>query len=276
MGLPGPVDTTGHVGSTVILPGWAGLHAARELSDRIGLTVEVDNDANLGALGEVAFGAGRGAGDVIYVKASSGVGAGIVLGGRLHRGATGIAGEIGHIQVDRSERVCRCGNRGCLETVAAMPALLELLRPVHGDGLTPARLVEMARDGDLATVRQLTDAGRAVGQTLAGLCNALNPELIIVGGDLAATGDALLGGIRESVSRFALPGAADAVRVTAGVLGDRAEVLGSLALVIGNAEGVVPGSPKAPAPISTAGTAGPTTITIRNDPAIARGGGGFS
>ena len=275
LGLPGPVDVTGRVGSSVILPGWAGLHAADELGNRIGLPVQVDNDANLGALGEVAFGAGRGAEDVMYVKVSSGLGAGIVLGGRLHRGATGIAGEIGHIQADRSERVCRCGNRGCLETVAAAPALLELLRPIHGDGLTTARLVALAREGDLATCRLLKDAGRAVGQTLAGLCNALNPELIVVGGDLAATGDALLDGIRESVNRFALPGAADAVRVTAGVLGDRAEVLGSLALVIGNSDGLAAGSRTVPGVPDPAGISASTTIN-RTNPAFARGGGGFS
>jgi len=264
MGLPGPVDTAGLVGSSVILPGWSGLNAAEELSRRIGLPVEVDNDANLGALGEVAFGAGQGASDVVYLKLSSGLGAGIVLGGRLHRGASGIAGEIGHIQVDRSERVCRCGNRGCLETVAAAPALLELLRPIHGDGLTTTRMVALAQAGDLATTRLLMDAGRAVGQTLAGLCNALNPELIIVGGDLAATGDALLDGIRESISRFALPGAADAVRVTSGVLGDRAEVLGSLAMVIGQSAGTAPG------PAVALGT---TINHHRTNPAIVRGGG---
>jgi predicted NBD/HSP70 family sugar kinase/biotin operon repressor len=267
MGLPGPVDVTGQVGSSVILPGWAGLHAARELGRRIGLPVEVDNDANLGALGEIAFGAGRGVSDAIYVKASSGLGAGIVLGGRLHRGATGIAGEIGHIHADRSERVCRCGNRGCLETVAAVPALLELLRPIHGDGLTSSRLIALAQDGDLATSRLLADAGRAVGQTLAALCNALNPELIIVGGDLAATGDALLDGIRDSLSRFALPGAADAVRVTSGVLGDRAEVLGSLALVIGQAAHGSPGA------AGSAGTPNPTDHHHRTNPAVLRGGG---
>ena len=119
----------GTVGSTVILPGWAGLNAADELTERLGMPVAVDNDANLGALAEISFGAGRGLTDVIYVMVSSGIGAGIVLGGQLHRGGTGLAGELGHVLVRSDGAVCRCGNRGCLETVASTDAVLDLLRP---------------------------------------------------------------------------------------------------------------------------------------------------
>src|SRR5829696_3096429 len=125
MGLPGPIDRqTGTVGSSVILPGWAGRQGAAELSERIGLPVAVDNDANLGALAEMTYGAARGAEDLIYLKIASGVGAGLVLGGRLHHGARGLAGELGHVHVDPAGPVCRCGKRGCLETVAAGQALL--------------------------------------------------------------------------------------------------------------------------------------------------------
>src|SRR3954449_5020680 len=115
MGLPGPIDRrTGTVGSSVILPGWAGVRAGEAMSARLGLPVAVDNDANLGALAEIAVGAGRGLDDVVYVKIASGIGAGLVLGGRLHHGATGVAGELGHVQVRPDGAVCRCGNRGCL------------------------------------------------------------------------------------------------------------------------------------------------------------------
>lgn len=233
MGLPGPLDQrTGRVGSTVILPGWAGLAAGEELSARIDVSVVVDNDANLGALGEVAFGAGRGARDVVYVKVSSGLGAGSVLGGRLHRGTLGLAGEIGHVPVHPDGAVCRCGKRGCLETVAAAGPLLALLKPTHGADLTTADLVALVHAGDEAACRLVTDAGRAIGRALSDVCNWLNPELVIVGGDLGAAGEPLLGGMRESIGRYALPAAAQAVRVQQGVLGDRAEVLGALALVI--------------------------------------------
>jgi predicted NBD/HSP70 family sugar kinase len=237
MGLPGPIDRrTGTVGSSVILPGWAGLHAGDELARRIDFHVEVDNDANLGALAESSLGAGRGMQDIVYVKISSGIGSGLVLGGRLHHGATGIAGEIGHVQVRADGAVCRCGNRGCLETVASGPALLNLLRPAHDESLTLAGMLELAAAGDLGTQRVINDAGRAIGQALGDLCNSLNPAMIVVGGDVSAAGAPLLDGIRETVDRYAQPGAAQAVTVTRGVLGERAEVLGALTLVIADTE----------------------------------------
>lgn len=233
MGLPGPLDrATGTVGSSVILPGWSGLRPAEELGRRLGLPIRVDNDANLGALGELTYGAARGASDVVYLKVASGIGAGLVLDGQLRRGATGIAGELGHVIIDPDGHVCRCGNRGCLETVAAGPALLELLRRAHGGDLSMRDLLEGSAAGDLGCRRVLSDAGRAIGRALADLVNLVNPARVVVGGELSTAGEPLLSGVRESIERFALPAAADAVVVTAGVLGDRAELLGALALVI--------------------------------------------
>ncbi len=147
-----------------------------------------------------------------------------------------MAGELGHVHVEDDGRVCRCGNRGCLETVAAAPALLALLRESHGDDLALGGLLELAARGDLGTRRVLQDAGLAIGRALAVAVNLLNPELVVVGGDLALAGEPLLEGVRESLSRYALPAAAEAARVTGGVLGDRAEVLGALALVIADTE----------------------------------------
>jgi predicted NBD/HSP70 family sugar kinase len=233
MGLPGPIDArSGTVGSSVILPGWSGVDARNALAHRLGLPVEVDNDANLGARAEAAYGAGRGCTDLVYVKVASGIGAGLVLGGRLHAGAAGIAGELGHIQVTHDGAVCRCGNRGCLESVAAVPALLELLRPARGDDLGIRGLVRLLEGDDPAARRVVTDAGRVLGRVLADLCNALNPEAIIVGGDLSAAGAPLFDGINESLGRYALPAVAESLRIVAGELGERAEVLGALALVI--------------------------------------------
>jgi predicted NBD/HSP70 family sugar kinase len=227
MGLPGPLDQrTAVVSRSSILGGWGGRPAAHELAARLGVPVAVDNDANLGALAELSLGAGRGAADLIYLKVSSGIGAGLVLDGRLHHGASGIAGELGHVQLRRDGVVCRCGNRGCLETV----------RPVLGPDLTLPGALELARAGHVAVRRVLADAGRAVGRAVADLCNMLNPEAIVVGGDLSRAGDALLEGVREAVDRYALPAAARAVRVVAGRLGERAEVLGALTLVIGEGE----------------------------------------
>ena len=237
MCLPGPIHRpTGVVGSTAILPGWAGLAAAEEMRRRLDLPILVDNDANLAALAEAAFGAGRGAKDLIYLMISSGIGAGLVLNGRLYRGAEGLAGELGHVLVDADGPVCRCGNRGCLETVAGTDALADLLRRSHGDDLDGRTIVRLAREGDLGCRRVLTDAGRAIGRAAAMLVNVLNPELLIVGGDLSDAGELLLDGVRESLGRAALPTAAQAATVVAGSLGDRAEVLGAIALVLSEAE----------------------------------------
>ena len=189
--LPGPIDRrSGKIGSEVILPDWAGVQAQRELSRRLERHVEVDNDANLGALAEASFGAGRGLENIVYLMLGSGIGAGLVLDGRVHRGAAGLAGELGHVQVRTDGAVCRCGNRGCLETVAGERALAALLRPRLGRDVTVRDLIELIDTGDLGATRLVNDAGRAIGRVLADLCNALNPEAIIVGGELSRSGDA--------------------------------------------------------------------------------------
>ena len=232
MGLPGPIDAdTGTVGRSVVLPSWAGLEARRELTARIGIDVHLDNDANLGALAEVFFGAGRGLQNVIYVKVSSGIGAGLVLSGEIYRGENGSAGEIGHVHVKADGAVCRCGSRGCLETVASAEALVALLASTHGADLTLDDVLELVQNGDLGARRVLNDAGRAIGRVLAGLCNVLNPAAIIIGGDLSGAGEPLLSGVRESIERYGQAGAAETVKLLVGALGPRAEVLGALALV---------------------------------------------
>jgi len=232
MGLPGPINqTTGELGSSTILPGWVGVRAQAAMSERLDLEVQVDNDANLGALGEWTWGAGRGAANGAYLKVATGIGTGLIVDGRPFRGAGGTAGEIGHTMIDRDGPVCRCGNRGCLETRVGALALLELLRPAHGE-LTVRELLEQAQAGDQACRRVLADAGSAIGAAAANLCNLLNPERIVVGGELGAAGELLLEPLREALGRAAIPSAAADAEVVAGELGERAEVLGAVALVL--------------------------------------------
>ncbi|MFJ2739997.1 ROK family protein [Streptomyces sp. NPDC087440] len=233
LGVPGPIDVeSGRLGSTAILPGWQGINPSEELSARLGVPVYVDNDANLGALGELVWGAGRGVRDLAYIKVASGVGAGLVIDGRVYRGPGGTAGEIGHITLDESGPVCRCGNRGCLETFTAARYVLPLLMPSHGPDLTMERVVQLAREGDPGCRRVIADVGRHIGSGVANLCNLLNPSRVVLGGDLADSGELVLGPIRDSVSRYAIPSAARHVSVLPGALGGRAEVLGALALVL--------------------------------------------
>jgi predicted NBD/HSP70 family sugar kinase len=233
MGLPGPVHMpSGELGDSTILPGWVGVRAAEAMSEALGHPVEVANDANLGALSESMWGAGRGVAHLAYVKVATGVGAGLIIGGRPYVGAGGTAGELGHTIVDPAGPICRCGNRGCLETVAGSAAVESALREAYGDGFTLGDAIERALAGDAGCRGAIADAGTAVGFATSMLCNLFNPQRIVVGGDLAAAGELLLEPLRAALRQGAIRSAADDVDVVAGSLGERAEVLGAVGLVL--------------------------------------------
>ena len=241
VGLSGPIDrATGTVHAGKILPGWDGILPVAELEARLQLAIHVDNDANLGALAEVTLGAGVGARDAVYLMVSGGIGAGLNLNGEIYRGTGGTAGELGHVLVDESGPICRCGNRGCLETMAGAPAIIELLRHSHDGELTLERVIALSAEGDSGVRRAIGDAGRVLGRSVATMVNAFNPELVIVGGGMSAAGDVLLDPLREAVNRYAIPSAAQDVRITAGVLGERAEVLGALELAARQSDVALP------------------------------------
>ena len=232
MGLPGPVHRSGIVGSLAILPGWAGTHGAERMSERVGLEVWLGNDANLGALSEATWGAGRGAAALVYLKLSTGIGAGIVIDGKLFGGAGGTAGEIGHTTLNETGEICRCGSRGCLETFAAGAAIARMLSRSRREELDVDMVLSRAGAGDPACRRALSDAGRHIGVAVANLCNLINPERIVVGGSMGQAGDLLLDALRDSVGLRAIPSAAEDVEVVLGDLGERAELLGAVALVL--------------------------------------------
>lgn len=232
MGLPAPLRREGgEVGDSAILPGWIGQRPERLMRAELGLPVRVENDANLGALAEIVWGAGRDCSDLVYVKVASGIGAGLVLDGHLYHGFSGTAGELGHVTIDETGPVCRCGNRGCLEAFAGADAVLEPLRRRHGAQPTLRDVVDAAVEGDLGCRRVIADAGRSLGIAVAGVCNLLGPERVVIGGDLARAGELLLDPMRETVRRSAIAAVRD-VALVEGVLGDRAEVLGAVALVL--------------------------------------------
>jgi predicted NBD/HSP70 family sugar kinase len=232
MGLPGPVHSSGVVGSSAILPGWAGTHGAELMGERLAMEVWLGNDANLGALAESTWGAGRDACGLVYLKLATGIGAGIVIDGRLFEGAGGTAGEIGHTSLDETGDICRCGSRGCLETYASGMAIASLLSRSLGETLTPDDVLARAVAGDPGCRRALADAGRHIGAAVADLCNLINPERIVVGGSMAFAGDVLLDPLREAVGLRAIPSAAEDVKIVPGELGARAELLGAVALVL--------------------------------------------
>jgi predicted NBD/HSP70 family sugar kinase len=228
--LPAPlVERSGRVLSRGILPSWVDIEPRRELERRLGLPAHVDNDANLGALAEWELGQARGHEVVLYVRLSAGIGTGLLLGGRPYRGAHGMAGELGHIPVDRAGAICRCGNRGCLETLVAGPALTAPLRDTYGELDVPA-LIERAARGDSGCARVLSDAGTTIGQALAGVCTVLDPDLVLIGGELSGAGVLLIEPLRAAMVRDSLPGSESRIRVELGSFGDRAAVMGALSL----------------------------------------------
>jgi predicted NBD/HSP70 family sugar kinase len=229
IGLPCPIDSrSGRVLSNSILPGWIGVRPADELGARLGRSIQVENDANLAALGEHSYGAGQGHSSLIFVKVSTGIGAGLILDSRLFRGSRGASGEIGHTQVASDGAVCRCGNRGCLETVASAPSVLNALERERGREIGLAELTALLDDGDVGARRVISEAGHWIGGTVAALCDALDPELIIVGGALAETGSELADGIADFVNSH---GRVTVSRpaILSSRLGPRAEVLGAIA-----------------------------------------------
>ncbi len=235
--LAGPIDhERGALHKGAVLPGWVDVDAATELESRLGTPVYVDNDANLGALAEVTLGAGRKARFAVFVSIGSGIGAGMVVDGRPYRGAHGTAGEIGHVVVDPQGPLCRCGNRGCLETLASTQALLALVQASREGDWTVRDIIDAALGGDAGCRRAISDAGQLVGGVVAGLINLFGPEMVVIGGDLGEAGDLLLDPLREAVQRDALPEAANGLEIVAGELGERANMLGALALVLMQSE----------------------------------------
>jgi predicted NBD/HSP70 family sugar kinase len=235
-GIACPVDKDGRrLHAEAIMPGWVGIRPVDELAARTGLPVRIINDANAGVLAERRYGAARGCGNVIYLRLSSGIGAGAICDGRLLLGHGGIAGELGHMIVEPQGRLCRCGNRGCLETVASPPAIADLLTRSWGRPVGSADLADLLRAGDRGTARAIEDAGDAVGRALANAVMALNPELIVVGGELAAAHDTLFEPMRRTITRNTMVCHAESLRIVPSALGDNAGVRGAAALVLDGA-----------------------------------------
>lgn len=235
VGIASPVGVDGTLFAEGIMPGWTAVHPGRELERRTGLTTQVTNDANAGALAEHLYGAGRQIDDMIYARLSAGIGAGILASGRLMLGGGGLAGEIGHLLAVEGGMICRCGNRGCLETVASPVAIARLLQDSWGEPVEPAELPRLLKEGRVGVRRAVEDAGEALGRALAGIVTVFNPRLIVVGGDLASAGEPLLEALRRTVAHRALPVAGSLVRIIPGELGPSAEVRGATGLVLARA-----------------------------------------
>ncbi len=248
IGVPGPVEfRTGRPISPPIMPGWDGYPVRERFADRFDAPVWVDNDVNVLALGEWRSGVAAGHDNVVVVKVGTGIGAGISADGRLHRGAQGAAGDVGHIQVAAEREVrCRCGNTGCLEALAGGAALARdgdaaaregrserLAAVLEARGAVTAEDVARAASfGDPESLALLQAAGGRIGAMLAGVVNFFNPSLVVVGGGVAQSGDALLAAIRETVYGRSLPLATRELLIRRSSLGGLAGVVGASAMVV--------------------------------------------
>ena len=219
VGIPGPVDfDSGRPVAPPIMPGWNGFDVRRRFEEHYDAPVWVDNDVNLLALGERAKRRDEQP-DLIYCKVGSGIGAGLLSHGRLHRGANGAAGDIGHVRVRDSEAQCRCGKVGCLEAVAGGWALVrdatqavaegatgKLAQAIErGEELTPEAISIAAETGDALAISLVQRSARVVGESIATLVNMFNPGVIVIGGAVTAAGEVFLAEVRQRVYELSLP-----------------------------------------------------------------------
>ncbi|MFE7231492.1 ROK family protein [Streptomyces sp. NPDC002405] len=246
IGVPGPVRfPEGVPVAPPIMPGWDGFPVREAMSQELGCPVLVDNDVNLMALGEQQAGVARSVRDFLCVKLGTGIGCGIVVGGEVHRGVTGSAGDIGHIQADPDGPRCACGNIGCLEAYFGGSALVrdatalaqsgrstELAGRLEAAGrLTPEDVSGAAGAGDAASLDLIRLGGRRTGQVIAGLVSFFNPGLVVIGGGLTGLGHNLLASIRTQVYRQSLPLATGNLPIVLGELGQVAGVVGATRLI---------------------------------------------
>jgi glucokinase-like ROK family protein len=245
LGVPGPVVfDTGIVSAPPIMPGWDCYPIRDHLKEIWGIPIALGNDAEYGALGEWAYGAGRGTNNLVYIKVGTGVGAGLLLDGHIYRGATGSAGEIGHITIKEHGPRCSCGSYGCLEALAGGLAIARKAREAVESGrrtqlsaidfesISAKDVAVAARLGDLVAQQIVTEVGGYIGIAVADLINLVNPGMIVIGGAVSQMGDMLLEPIRKVVRERSLRVSAQNVRITTAILGRRSSSMGAIVQVL--------------------------------------------
>jgi glucokinase-like ROK family protein len=248
IGVPGPVIAEqGTVMAPPIMPGWDRFPIRVTLEEKWKTSVTLNNDAELGALGEWAYGAGRGERNLAFIKVGSGIGAGLIINRQIYGGTTGSAGEIGHLTVDENGPLCACGNHGCLEAFAGGHAIASqacslvasgkrtLLSEKDIDSLSALDVAEAARRGDLPSQEIIKHSGRYIGIAIAGLINLFNPSTVIIGGGVAQVGDLLTTPIRQAVRERSLRASEHGVKITTAMLGRRSSLIGALVQAINTA-----------------------------------------
>ena len=247
IGSPGPLDTK--TGVVLLTPnlGWTNMPLRDRLGSALGLPATLDNDANCAIFGEWWRGAARGAEHVVGLTIGTGIGGGIVIGGRIYHGASDIAGEIGHMTIDSTGRRCKCGNYGCLEAYASGPAIAaravegiqagaETALPQYVDGdlsrITAQVVYEAAHDGDAYALDMVRETARFLGAGVANVINIFNPEVVVICGGVTLAGEKLFAPLASEVKRRAFKPARDACRIVPGALTGTAGVYGAAAVFL--------------------------------------------
>ncbi|QKJ18612.1 ROK family transcriptional regulator [Microbacterium hominis] len=236
MGVPGPVEhSTGQPVNPPIMPGWDRFDVPGWVQQHLDVPVLVDNDVNIMALGERAT-AYPGVEHLMFVKVATGIGAGLISGGALQRGAQGIAGDIGHVQVARGAGVpCHCGNKGCLEALASGPAIARDLRAQGVAAETGDDVVDLVKRGNIDAIQAVRQAGRDIGEVLTTCVSLVNPSVITIGGSMARVGEHLIAGVREVVYTRSIPLATEHLAIVPSAAAQHAGVRGASMLAIEHA-----------------------------------------
>lgn len=248
--FPGQVDCkTGVVKLAPNIPGWVNVPIAQMIEDEFHIPTRIDNDVRCAALGELKFGAGKGCENFICITVGTGIGSGIVINGKVVRGATNAAGELGHIKLQMNGGpICGCGDTGCLEAFASGPAIVAMaqeyikggkstkfreMAAAEGGEITPYMVAKAAEEGDPVAKRIFEIVGEYIGIGLTSVINLLNPEKVIIGGGVAESGELLLGPIRKTIKERAMVVAGNAVEIVPAQLGNSAGVIGASMLIEG-------------------------------------------
>jgi glucokinase-like ROK family protein len=251
LGVPGPVDfSVGLLMTPPIMPGWDHYPIIPTIQQWFpSANIVVDNDVNVMAIGEMHQGAGKGVDNLIFIKIGTGIGAGIICEGKIYRGSNGCAGDVGHISVDHNGPLCHCGNRGCLEAIAAGPAIASRSLEAALAGKSPALLQyyesnghilraedvgKASKEGDVLAIEIVRESGKHIGSVLASLVNFFNPGMIVIGGGVSNIGDLLLSSIRQAVLRRSLPLATRDLQIVFSETGPDAGVIGAINLAMDN------------------------------------------
>ena len=244
-GFPGQIDCTeGVVRILPNIPGWINVPVSKIMEKEFGIPTKVDNDVRCAALGELAFGAGKGCQNLICITVGTGIGSGLIVNGKLVRGADNAAGEIGHIKLQMHDGpICGCGDSGCLEAFASGPSIVAMAqeyilggkstkyRELANPEITPYVVAEAAKQGDKVAIKIFERMGEYIGIGLSSVVNLLNPEKIVVGGGVADAGDILFKPLIDTLKKRAMPIQAKSVSVVPAQLGNAAGVIGASLLI---------------------------------------------